>query len=70
MFPSHSVVIPIIDYELCQACRKCVASQHCRFKAFVRIDKEEPPFIDVSRCGGCYDCVPHCPNQAIKLPDK
>jgi MinD superfamily P-loop ATPase len=69
MFPSHSVVIPTIDYERCQACGKCVAAQHCRFKAFVRFDREEPPYIDVARCGGCGDCTPHCPHEAIVAPD-
>jgi MinD superfamily P-loop ATPase len=69
MFPSHNVVIPTIDYELCQACTKCEASQHCRFKAFVRIDRDEPPYIDVARCGGCGECFPHCPHSAIVPPD-
>jgi MinD superfamily P-loop ATPase len=69
VFPSHNVVIPIIDYELCQACKKCEASKYCRFKAIVRIDRDEPPYIDVARCGGCGDCSPHCPYNAIVPPD-
>jgi MinD superfamily P-loop ATPase len=69
MFPSHNVVIPTIDYERCQSCRKCEASAHCRFKAFVRIDREEPPYIDVARCGGCGDCVAYCPFEALIAPD-
>ena len=65
---SQSIAIPAIDYDLCQACRPCEASKHCRFKAFVRIDRDEPPFIDVGRCGGCGDCVPHCPHDALAAP--
>jgi MinD superfamily P-loop ATPase len=68
MFPSHGVVMPTLDYGRCQACRKCDAAQHCRFKAFVRIDREEPPFIDVGRCGGCGECVLHCPYDALSVP--
>ena len=65
---SQSIVIPAIDYDLCQACHPCEASKHCRFKAFVRIDRVEPPFIEVSLCGGCGDCVPHCPHRALAAP--
>jgi MinD superfamily P-loop ATPase len=68
MFPSSSIVIPVLDYDLCQACRKCEAAANCRFKAFVRIDRDEPPYIDVTRCGGCGDCAPHCPFGALATP--
>ncbi len=60
-----SIVIPTLDYSLCQACRPCEAAAHCRFKAFLLIDRDEPPIIDVARCGGCGDCVPHCPYQCL-----
>jgi len=65
---SSTATIPTIDYERCQVCRKCEAAQHCRFKAFVRFDRKEPPYIEVSLCGGCGDCVPHCPHEAIVCP--
>ena len=68
MFPSSSIILPILDYDRCQACRKCQAAANCRFKAFVRIDRDEPPYIDVARCGGCGDCVPHCPFEALSNP--
>jgi len=60
--------IPTIDYDRCQACPKCEAGKHCRFRAFVRIDRDEPPYIDVTLCGGCGDCIPHCPHGAIVCP--
>jgi MinD superfamily P-loop ATPase len=66
MSPYKSVVIPAIDYEQCQACPVCEAAKHCRFRALVRIDRDEPPFIDVGHCNGCGDCAPHCPYQAIQ----
>ena len=61
------VVTPRIDYERCQVCSKCVAAKSCKFKAIVRIDRDEPPAIDASRCGGCGVCVENCPFGAIRL---
>lgn len=65
---SGNVVIPEIDYGTCQACWPCDAGKHCRFKAFVRIDRDEPPYVEVSLCSGCGDCVPHCPHGAVIRP--
>ncbi len=65
MFHLHTVVTPRIDYERCQACPKCIAMKACRFKALVRIDRDEPPAIDASRCNGCNACLDHCPFNAI-----
>ena len=61
----HTVVTPRIDYTLCQVCDRCVASRGCKFKAIIRIDRDEPPAIDASRCGGCATCVQACPHGAI-----
>ncbi len=63
--PLHTVVTPRIDYALCQACERCVAARGCKFKAIIRIDRDEPPAIDASRCGGCATCVQACPYGAI-----
>ena len=68
MTPFRTTVIPSIDYDRCQACPKCVAAQHCRFRALVRIDRDEPPYVDVSMCGGCGECFPHCPHEAVVPP--
>jgi len=68
VFPPSSMILPTLDYDRCLACPKCQAAAHCRFKAFVRIDRDEPPYIDVARCGGCMDCVPHCPFEALANP--
>ena len=66
----HTVVTPRIDYDRCHVCGKCLAAKECRFKAFVRIDRDEPPYIDVARCGGCMDCVPNCPFEALTKPGR
>ena len=64
----RTVVTPRIDYERCNVCGKCTAAKGCRFKAIIRIDRDEPPAIDASRCGGCASCVSDCPFGAILPP--
>ena len=66
MSPYKATVIPEIDYDLCQACRKCEAASHCRFKAVRRLERDEPPYISVELCQGCGDCAEHCPYGAVR----
>ncbi len=66
----RTVVTPRIDYERCQVCDKCVAAKKCKFKAIIRIDRDEAPAIDASRCNGCATCVQDCPFGAILPPVK
>jgi len=54
-----------VDDVACQACRKCLAGDICRGSAFRRFDREEVPFIDMSRCWGCMECIPECPYDAV-----
>lgn len=54
-----------VDYGRCRACRRCLAKNVCKVKAIVRIDRDEPPFIDVHRCYGCRLCLVECPFDAI-----
>jgi Fe-S-cluster-containing hydrogenase component 2 len=54
-----------IDDVACRVCRRCLASEVCRANAFVRFDRDEPPFIDTSKCWGCMLCVPACPFGAV-----
>jgi MinD superfamily P-loop ATPase len=54
-----------IDDARCDACQRCPAQKVCKVKAIVRIDRDEPPFIDVHRCHGCMVCVVECPFEAI-----
>jgi len=57
--------VPRIVDERCQVCDRCPARSVCRSKALVRIDADEPPFVDSSRCYGCQVCIPQCPYGAI-----
>jgi MinD superfamily P-loop ATPase len=59
--------VPRVDPDLCRACRRCLAREVCRSKALLRIDRDEPPFVDAGRCYGCRACVPACPHGAIRV---
>lgn len=54
-----------IDAARCRSCEKCPARQTCKFKAIVRFERIEPPFVDAHRCHGCKLCIIECPHQAI-----
>jgi len=54
-----------VDEDLCQVCAKCLAGEVCNGNAFRRIERDEAPFLDMSRCWGCMDCVPACPFNAV-----
>jgi MinD superfamily P-loop ATPase len=56
-----------IDYDLCQACQRCKASQACRLKAILQVDPGEEPYLDVERCRDCRVCIPACPHGAVTL---
>ena len=60
-------IMLFIDYDLCLNCQRCLAEKVCTVKAIVRIDRDEPPFIDVHRCHGCLVCVGECAAHAVKL---
>jgi MinD superfamily P-loop ATPase len=49
----------------CRACRRCLAAEVCRVRAIVRIDADDPPYLDVTRCYDCRLCVPVCPHAAV-----
>ncbi len=54
-----------LNTELCHACRRCLAREVCKVKAIMRIDPDDAPFIDLSRCYDCRVCIPVCPFGAI-----
>lgn len=66
MIPPSTKANLRIDYSLCRVCSRCLASRACRVKAVVRIDRDEPPYIDLHRCHGCMLCTIECPFGAIK----
>ncbi len=59
-----------IDHGQCRACRKCLAREVCKVRALVRLDPDEPPFIDVSRCYDCRLCILAYPFRAIQVDGK
>jgi MinD superfamily P-loop ATPase len=54
-----------VDGDRCSICRRCLAQKVCKVRAIVRLDPDEPPFIDVHRCHGCMLCILECPFEAI-----
>lgn len=54
-----------IETETCQACRPCLAADVCNVRAIMRIDLDEPPYIDIERCYDCRLCIPACPFGAL-----
>ncbi len=56
-----------IKPDNCRACRRCLASDVCKVRAIVRIDSDEPPFLDAARCYDCRLCIPACPFEAIRV---
>ena len=55
------VLIPTIDNDLCDGCRKCVA--FCRFNALAFI--KDRPYLFPEICHSCGGCKLVCPLQAI-----
>ena len=56
-----------IETETCQACRPCLAADVCKVRAILRIDDDEPPYIDIERCYDCRLCIPACPFGALRV---
>lgn len=58
--------IPLIDYDRCNGCRKCV--DFCKFNALAFIKNKPVLFKDI--CHSCGGCVLFCPQKAISEEDK
>ncbi|HEX6303738.1 MAG TPA: 4Fe-4S binding protein [Anaerolineales bacterium] len=58
---------PEIDWLICQSCDPCEARSACKTRAIMKIDPDEPAYIELSRCNGCSNCVPACLYGAISM---
>ena len=58
--------IPLIDYDRCNGCRKCV--DICKFNALAFIKNKPVLFKDI--CHSCGGCVLFCQQKAISEEDK
>lgn len=54
-------MVPIVDDEACNGCRKCV--DICRFNAIAAVGQKVLTFPEL--CHGCHGCIEVCPEQAI-----
>ncbi len=61
-----NIKIPLVDYNLCNGCRKCV--EFCKFNALAYIKNKVMVFDDV--CHSCGGCMLFCPEKAISEKDK
>jgi Fe-S-cluster-containing hydrogenase component 2 len=61
------MLIPEIDWDLCQACTPCQARSACKTRAITQIDPDEPPYIAYERCNSCAACVLACCCGAISM---
>lgn len=61
------MLYPVIDWEICESCYPCEARRSCKTRAIIKIDQDEPPYIELSRCTRCGDCVLSCLYSAISM---
>lgn len=61
------MLLPELDWAACSNCEVCQAKIACKTRAIVRLDPDEPPYIENTLCSSCGECVLACPFLAIQL---
>jgi MinD superfamily P-loop ATPase len=61
------MLIPVLDWDVCESCTPCQAKSVCKTRAIVQIDVGEPPYIELSRCSNCAACILACCCGAIRM---
>jgi Fe-S-cluster-containing hydrogenase component 2 len=56
---------PEVNWGICQSCYPCIAREACKTRAIIKIDRDEPAFIELGRCNSCGACVLACACGAI-----
>lgn len=51
--------------DLCTSCNPCRIEVECRFKAVIREDPADKPWVDFYRCSGCGECKKICEFHAV-----
>jgi MinD superfamily P-loop ATPase len=64
------MILPVINWELCQNCNPCHARLACNTRAIVKIELDELPYIEPTRCNGCAKCVRSCSYAAILIDNR
>ncbi len=59
--------VPAISRVLCRRCQPCEALLACEHKTIIRIEPEDMPWVDASRCFGCRACLATCRYGAVHI---
>jgi MinD superfamily P-loop ATPase len=61
------MLLPEIEWDACITSEICEAIKVCKTRAIVRLDPEDPPYIEHALCSSCGECIMACPYSAITL---
>ena len=56
----------MIKPERCLGCETCEVERMCTFRAVIREDPADKPWIDFLKCTGCVKCKNVCRGRAME----